>query len=458
MENRTNKIICVFILICVFLGNIIKIDSIRILGIIPTLYRVGIPLCSIYYVCKRFYEKNWNLFFKKKLLVSFFSIMLFWILKGCILIFTSEYVILADAVKELLGLVLGTLTVYCLTECLNDNHMTDFFINVLKIFMICICAWAFVEGLFNFHLSTSKYYYENMLMYFWTSMASGEIYPMTASFYGVNDYSAMMSIFFPLFLVCKDSKSKWKNYIMLLIISIVVSINDSNISLLAMLIVSCVWVILTKFDRISSVGPLIILFVNGIGKKWIGNFVKWIKINVYEFVSRIWKITLNNPENMQQSIINSDINFMDVINAQTQNFGNQAGSLYLRTMITYDSLKMILATYFIGVGPAAFSNYLKVNGSSTYLTNPHNFWLEILTQYGAIVFLLYVIFLLYIFIQCLKKFWLKKDKRILIYICIMISYVISSIVPSSFLNYPYHWLIPALGIVLLANKECMIEE
>ncbi len=453
--KRTDKILCVVLLICVFLGNWIKLDNVKIMGAVVTLYRVGIPIITLYYVGKRIKEKKFFDYLKQPLHVVFLAIMLFWIVYGSVLIMFSSYVELRRGLQELLSLVLGMLLVYCVTEVCHNQECTTFFINTLKTFVIILCVMGIIECILGTHLPDTRYgqamSVKRLPYIIYLALTEKKIYPATTTFFGANDFSTMLTIFFPLFFINKSTKRKKSSLLLIILIVYLVSLNDANICILAMGIVAIFWVLVQRISVSSTSVLLAIVIVEQWAKKWISDVFIFIKRFIYGLLpDNIGnEQVLNSIKDITTNAVDSTINMGDVLNAQLLSAENQSGSLYMRLMITIDALEMSKATYFLGAGPGSFTNYLKENGARSKIVNPHNWWLEILSQYGIIIFFLYVGILGYLFWGNFKNYLKSKDFMFLKYICVLIAYVISSISPSSFLGYSYQWIVPALGIIII---------
>lgn len=124
-----------------------------------------------------------------------------------------------------------------------------------------------------------------------------------------------------------------------------------------------------------------------------------------------------------------------------------SGSLYNRLITNYNSIIIALKTYFLGLGPEGFTSYMQ-NSNMDGLLNPHNLWLEILTQYGLLIFLVYVGLLTRNFYNLLRIYRSNLDEVLLIPITMYIIYAIVSISSSNFLESIYQWLPLAFGYAL----------
>lgn len=452
ISSYLNKIICVLILICVILGNTIKLGDIRIAGVVVTLYRIGIPIISMFYIIKRIINKKWVQYFAHRMHRIYIIIFAIWILYGSILLFTSEYVVLHDGLKEIINLILGVMTIYCFTECCTTKDDVAFLIKTLKIITTVLCVIALQEMFFGVHFSTSKYQnihslhdlYEMVLV----ALTSGKIFPVTSIFYGVNDFAAFITIFAPLFFIDKNMifRDKVLNSIMFTIIALLLALNDANVCLIALMI-TIIFMMFIKKINICSVGYFAdVFFVQQYMSKWIYNGITYIEKYVKE--KEIKKVPLMSGRLLMDAGGIDDVaSVSEVLNAQMLTAEKGYGSLYSRYLLLLDGLDIFLKSHFLGTGPASFTTYLRINGHRSKYVNPHNWWIEILSQYGIIVFISYMGMLLYIFAKNVQCYFKNNNFIILQCLCMLVAYVIASIAPSSFLGYGYQWIIIALEII-----------
>ena len=117
-----------------------------------------------------------------------------------------------------------------------------------------------------------------------------------------------------------------------------------------------------------------------------------------------------------------------------------------------ESFKLSLNNIFLGIGPGAFEQYFELYPLKAGITNPHNYFIEILSQYGLIVLgLLIFLFIIFFYILMLNK----KIYEAEIMIEVLLVYIISSFAPSSFIDKSFSWLPMALIPVLI---KCIYED
>ena len=127
-------------------------------------------------------------------------------------------------------------------------------------------------------------------------------------------------------------------------------------------------------------------------------------------------------------------------------------SFSVRTNLIKNGLYFVVKTFGLGVGNGQIE--LWMNDSAMYYTknilNMHNWWLEILTAYGIIIFLGFLLFYAKLLID--YYFYYLNDrkgimgKQALIMFSILIGYSITSVSSSSNVSKEYIWLFWAICI------------
>lgn len=455
---KREKIMTTVLLIFVFLvlvGDAVAFENIRVFGMVLSAYRIFIPCLSIYLLACRIYQNKLAEIFKEKMLICYLAMMLFWILWGILLLAISSYSDMHEALKELLALVLGMAGIYCFFELCQSENRWDTVIKFLRITAVVLCIWSMVEILAGLYLPTSSRYWaelierEDWVKFLLSRLGSDTVYLTTTFFFNVNDYSVFIALFMPLFYL-DENCSRRENIvrgIILLLITFILSVNDSNIVIIAVFLSMVLYVIIKKGSKKYAggmLGGLVAWYI--IGSRIICNFFIVIKSALPIVDQEIVK----KYENILQLLGRDKLVLLgEVVNAQLANAANESGSLYVRIMITISSLKMTLKTKLMGAGPGAFTNYIERNEKDSKLVNPHNWWMEIMAQYGVIVFALYF---LCTAVLCIKIYLLYKkngERKLLLFLCVAVTFCIACVAPSNYLKFSYQWLIPSVGIVLL---------
>ena len=84
------------------------------------------------------------------------------------------------------------------------------------------------------------------------------------------------------------------------------------------------------------------------------------------------------------------------------------------------------------------------------IENIHNWWMEILTGYGIIIFIMYIVFYVKLFLSAYKKFKTSEDKVdisiSLGILCCMAGYVVGSMSSSSNISSEWLWVFWGIAI------------
>lgn len=125
-------------------------------------------------------------------------------------------------------------------------------------------------------------------------------------------------------------------------------------------------------------------------------------------------------------------------------FASNIGSDHTRMNLIRNGFAFLIKTFGFGTG-AGNIEYWMANYSPYYtgtILNMHNWWMEILTSYGVIIFSLYIIFYLKLMRSLYKIYKLAKNRKSvsisLGIICCMVGYITGSISSSS--NITSEWL------------------
>lgn len=453
MLNKNSNIRCdnvIAVLVC-FLSvfGMISLTGIKILGVTLTAYRTAIPVILIYYLFYIIKDGHFDLIKRKgyldiKIFISFFAV---WIIYGIIQTVIGYNLNRVDAVRELLALILGFMCIVTIILLTVRGVQPKVFIVAIKCIFVGLLVFAYIETIFGIHLETSKIY---ELMQTSEETVWQVKYLATTIFYNVNDYAAFVAIFLPLFFISNNKKMYIAN-ILVIALSIAMIIRlDAWISLFAIGASIVVWAvvgILCKKERhistyIKGAGVIIIFFV-----------VYKFGYKIFNLLYLIWP-SQKSDMGAEENIVDGSLGIGDVLSAQLgENATGSSGSLRINTYL--ESIKnMFQDTCGLGYGPGNYSNYLmREADTSNFLTNPHSLWVEIFVQYGVVIFVAYMIILVFLYISLIRTYLKYRSQVVLAAILIDTSYVLASFNPSSFLAYPYQWIVIGLSLAALMIKD-----
>lgn len=349
--------------------------------------------------------------------------MTFWVVYGFALLFVGKYSDIHNGFVEMLSIFNGLIVMYVIRLFLQFEENRYQAIKLLYWLLNLMIIFGFAEIITGKHLATSAFLDPASSIYSYSNA-----HLATGLMYNVNDYSALITCMSPILI---DRRLGKKRIVTLICILVINQINDANTCTLAILF---------------FVLYFLLIIVGGKTRK--------------AFLCRLlfWAIVVGSL---------AFIFFMgagltertDVIGAIARHIFNakrSTGSLYFRLTIYKDALLAWLSTGMIGLGPSGFSSYFSANTSASGLINPHSLVLEILSQYGIIIGT-WFIFLLYKMFIAGKKLCNEEDSnsrtRGIMVIAFVIVYVIASFAPSTFIGYPYQWLLIAVMCSFLDNSE-----
>lgn len=405
MRIKYKRILIILVYI-VFWGNLFKLESIQLLGVTINLYRIAIPILVLMSMIGKTKDE---LFVKKKISIFWDYLVLAWVVWGIVSMNISVYSNLHDGIKEIISLLYMFFITVIICNCVDKDNLSQFFYTI-RVNYFLILMIAVMEMLTGIHLPTSCFV-ENITLSDTSAILLNHrnVHMATGLFYNPNDLAACLALFTPILYVNISKLSVIKKIarIILLIMTIVIMfVNDANIAIYTVLIAFSIYlgIHFSIKEKIELVMMGLILF---------------FPVEKMAFVKLV-----------------------DVFIEQYKNMSKGIGSFASRMMIYEDSIKLVKNTRGIGTGTASFTNYFRLNPSESGLVNPHNFWLEIMTQYGVVIAGLFIVFFV-VLLKKNKKCYLKvKNEYALMNYLLLWSLIFASIISSSYLKVTY------LGLVL----------
>src|SRR5690606_12671218 len=93
-----------------------------------------------------------------------------------------------------------------------------------------------------------------------------------------------------------------------------------------------------------------------------------------------------------------------------------------RINLILTGINSILDTFLFGVGAGNFQFHVNGSYDTNGIVNPHNWWLEVSTNYGVDVFVFYLAFLIFLF-RKLWQIYKQNNEASLLAFCLLLSYV-----------------------------------
>ncbi|HEY8342268.1 MAG TPA: O-antigen ligase family protein [Calditerricola sp.] len=249
-----------------------------------------------------------------------------------------------------------------------------------------------------------------------------------STFVNPNNYGAFLLLAFPLLLwayqEARRPLHRWGLALLLLGLPCLLILTASRLALLGILVQVAVFAVLMGWRRpLRMRYAVMALAVLGIGLSWAAQTNALL----------IHKLL---------SLLEGEV--------------ASGGSLAVRINLTLNGLYLLWQSGGFGVGAGGFE-WMMEQGLAPYPTrqfvNPHNFWIEIASQYGAFVLVLFVLWLLVIGIMAWRILqganWriLTPHHRMAVVVIVgLVGYVFAALAPSSYMGQLTNWLF--LGTLL----------
>ena len=452
--NKFNNVIFILITILSIFG-MIGIDDLRIFGMVITPYRIAVPIlfliCAFKYLQ---YIKSDNDHKKiTKSVITITGIFILWIIYGTVQLFAIDGLSMKNGIKELFDICLGYAVVISLCIVVARGLRENIIINTVKIVYILIILLAAIEIALGYHLPMSIY--ADSISAGILSTKNHSIVNATAIFYNPNDLAAFIAIFAPFFFYSRSLKERIVNIVVLFIILGILRLNDAWIAMFSVGISLAVFVVVCIVKRIRE-------NVSGMDRLgWDAGITVIAGAAGYFFGFKVLlffrKIVHHLLETFGIDIggIDDDISvsgFGDTIDAQLISGTGNSGSSRIETYV--DMVRdTFVDSHGLGFGPDGYTYYVRNNSGTEVLVNPHCLWLEILSQYGVILFGIIIAAIVYLYISLFKIYIKNKSTMALLLFLMDTSFVFAVFGPSTFLGYGYSWIIVGLSAGYVAKHK-----
>lgn len=145
--------------------------------------------------------------------------------------------------------------------------------------------------------------------------------------------------------------------------------------------------------------------------------------------------------------------FIITLQSLAAQISNQMGSIGIRINLARNGLLFLLSTWGFGVGAGNVEGWMQTRArfDSGHMTNIHNWFLEVLVNYGIFVFVGYLLFYLGMIYKILYVIKTHRNDHKLKVVGVailgsMIGFIFASMSPSSIIAFKPHWMIFAIGL------------
>lgn len=339
------------------------------------------------------------------------KIFIFWFLYSIIsLAWVFDYV---AWIRSVYFIGLGALTIIIFSRLLKKTS------DIITAFKLIALMSIFHNLIGWFEVNTGKYLFlsaDRILLY------SKNNYPVSM-FGNTNDFATFMlfSVFilFICFTVSKKLISKIVYMTSMFSSSYLILLTSSRANILGLII-----------------GVAFLIYFSLRNKR-----VRFIMVS---FLMLLFSFVLIYP-NMVQDFINNTMGNLK-FNFDTTN------SEVVRINLIKNGFLFLIQTFGFGTGAGNIEYWMENRGVyyTADVVNIHNWWLEILTGYGVLVFTLYILFYFKLFKSLFRTFRISKEKEditiSLSVMCCMIGFVFGAISSSSNISAEWLWVFWAIVI------------
>lgn len=337
-----------------------------------------------------------------------FLFFLFWYLYGLASIFWAKDP--SAATRQMFYFSFYLFMIFAVFHLVTTKKQWENLIHHLLIISYFITSIALIEIIFAIHLPTSHYF------------GVANVHLATSTFFNENDLSFFYNMILP-FLLLKISQSKLKlvNFYTVVAISIfsILYINDARLALLTTILEILVFTLLKKRVWLKNVKQKWVAFL-GAMTFLIGSFILLKEKIIFIYTQLI----------------------------------TGTGSNAVRLNLIRDGLYMLKESNFIGVGAENFEvNVHKDLFYTGRIINPHNWWIEILANYGLVVFIGYVVMVLIIIVKLWKVYVHTNQGYALVLFVMWIGFIFGCMAPSRLFYFNFVWFLYPLSVLFITFQE-----
>lgn len=442
----TDRVIATIYVALTGIGGFPIVPGLKIAGIVPTYYRIIIPIIFLYFLVKRLRCPDAMRGYDKKYVVTI-GVLFLTMAWGCVLLLLGQFVDRSKGIKELMYVGLGVASVIIIYEiCLRQNGV-KMIMNVLRMLVVATTILAIVEMSTGFHLYSSRFSDPDFIK--WYLGHGGKVdsngvisYDSTSIFFNENDFGAFLGMFVPLFFPQRTFSRKVNTLfiIEMAFILIILTQNDAWICMFSPIIGVLAYLLITRtkvrYWLISAVGFAV---------------VKMYGVTAFSgTVYLIYKLSGSKvPSGIAMMFKTGGSKLPDAIKGQLTGVEEGTGSVFTRIDTYIGGVSRTFTdSHGLGFGPGSYTHYIKSLGETKMLSNPHSMWLEILMQYGVVIFLIFLAVLIMLFIRLCINYHNTHRKEYAILIAIDVIFAFICFAPSSFFGISYMWVPIGLSLAL----------
>lgn len=463
IKNNLSEIAICLLVSSQLLGNLFYKLSFSV-GIVINFQRVVTVLVLAYCVLQFFKKKvNFKSFnFESKMIFFFFA---FWIFYACVLLLfvRDKYA----GMSEILDLIQIGIIILAMILLVRDERSFRAVITTVKFCSAVLVLVYFIQLIYHQNFGFNRFATKDFLDY----AIKFDLMPLpTTVFFNENDMCSVLVIAAVFFIFdmldTNDTFKIFYNYTMVFLIFLITGISNARISELGTLFcfIFIIFFLIIKRKNEETFKRNMILSCSGLAVTALitgalGERLGVILCDIEDFFEglRVRLISsIPNALSIRAGILPAFSDFSGLDQKDIE-IGVTRSSFTVRIALIKEGLIMLKDSWFFGVGPAAFKDNISNIYLTKGLTNPHNLWIEILAQYGILIFVPFCFIFFKTMFRFAKSAFSPKTKTNSISVMMLlaaISFVISTIPPSSCLSLYPMWIF--FGIIIASGN--LIEE
>jgi teichuronic acid biosynthesis protein TuaE len=415
LENKWWENTFYLFIISAFFGPAILSYSIGPFSLFP--FRILFPLMAAVFLFLYFKDSifTWNRIHTKKILLLF----VFWIIYAFVSLLWVKSI--SQGVMDLIFLMMGIGIIFFMVFLTTRKKHFHYLYTLWILSFVIILGIGVINHLFKIHLPISRIYSANPIY----------SYIPTSVFVNENDFASFisLSVFFILsgILYFKNILLRIAGVLLILVSMYMLEVTSSRANILAVLIGLGFWFLFLTKTRLKIKLFFWSTLVAGIVSVLFFDKVEALFNAVFQMVSSL--------------IVTS---------------GTDETSTDIRINLLKNSMIFLLNTFGFGVGTGNSDFFMKnyAEYPTGNIVNVHNWWIEILVNYGVVIFILYCLFYLYLLkeLYVINKNITEQSVLKLFSVALLLAMVVfplSSVSPSSQIALNYFWVLYGFVIAFI---------
>ncbi len=472
-NRHLHRILASLLIVSCIFGNLFPFLNIDLKLLIITPMRLSGFLvacyCAVVWLIRFVERKDSHIIstYKMRIFVSVFLFLwsvygVAWLLFGnCVDLATTE-------VMAIITLFLYAFSFFTLIKESKDVMMC---LNLFVGSGVVLAIMADIEVVVGSFLETSAYYYtlEQKIA------LSQTLFPPSTIFTNTNDLSTFLLMCLAIMGYRFLKASTAKEYIVCGVITFILlsptPISNSTIfyiAFLLLLIIVLFFALLLHTNVKIKLKRTIQIIFSGLIYLFPFNYlIKFagLKLNSMYFSAKI-------EEYFKTHTIDPNIPFVPP-NEQNANALNDSlmsqlaadqagyGTIHIRSWLIRAGFDFFAQNPLLGCGPAGFRKMMEQNPAyleqTRSIVDPHNFYIELLSQYGIAFFAAYIGFVIYMFVKSIKQIFHEMragmpGRGVLVFL-ILTAFLFAGIIPSGFIRFIPVWIPFFLCVITSETSE-----